>query len=374
MIHLIMRLTVKIKLTPNAEEYSALLRTLELCNRTANELSEYAHETGTKRKFDLHYAKYESLKGTGLAAQAIVRTIAKVGDAYSTQKALIKNGALKGKRLAKAISKPVQFRSTAAQAFDKNNLSYNFEKKTVSIWTVAGRLRKVPFDCSSEQLERLKNCQKGETDLSLENRVFYLTAGVEIIEESLKEVTDYLAFDSGIINIATTSDGDNWSGGAVTLRRKKNRALRAKLQSKGTKSAKRLLKKRSKKESRFVADSNHVISKKIVELAEHTGCGIAHENLKHIRDRARSRKPLRTELNSWAFAQLFAFVAYKAKLKGIPVKIVDPAYSSQLCPECGTIGKQNRPNRDLFCCSSCSHSGPADLIAAKNIRTFALAT
>jgi transposase len=67
-------------------------------------------------------------------------------------------------------------------------------------------------------------------------------------------------------------------------------------------------------------------------------------------------------------------VAYKAKLAGIPVKTVDPAYSSQLCPKCGSIGKQNRPIRDLFYCSSCGLSGPADLIAARNIRTFALAT
>ena len=159
----------------------------------------------------------------------------------------------------------------------------------------------------------------------------------------------------------------------MTLRRKKNRALRAKLQAKGTRSAKRLLKKRSKKESRFVRDVNHCISKKIVSLAEHTNRGIAHENLKGIRDRARSNKPLRTELNSWAFAQLFKLVAYKARLAGIPVKIVDPAYSSQLCPECGTIGRANRPSRDTFRCSSCSCTGPADVIAARNIRTFALA-
>lgn len=367
-----MRLTAKIKLVPNAEEYSALASTLELCNKTANELSEYAYETGAKRKFDLHYARYESVKEAGLAAQAAVRTIAKVGDAYATQTALVKSGTLRGARLAKAVSKPIKFRSTAAQAFDKNNLSYSFEKRTVSIWSVGGRLKKVTFECSAEQYKILSAYQKGETDLSLENGIFYLTVGVEIAEQPLKEVTDYLAFDSGIINIATTSDGDNWSGGAVTLRRKKNRALRAKLQAKGTKSAKRLLKKRSKKESRFVTDSNHVISKKIVELAEHTNRGIAHENLKGIRDRARSSKPLRTELNSWAFAQLFAFVAYKAKLAGVPVKIVNPAYSSQLCPECGTVGKQNRPSRDLFCCSSCEHTGEADVIAAQNIRTFAL--
>ena len=125
------------------------------------------------------------------------------------------------------------------------------DKKTISIWTVQGRIRNIPFECSPDQLKMLSN-RKGESDLICENGFFYLIVGVEITEEPIREVNDYLAFDSGIVNIATTSDGDNWSGGAITLRRKKNRALRAKLQSKGTKSAKRLLKKRSKKETWFV--------------------------------------------------------------------------------------------------------------------------
>lgn len=133
------------------------------------------------------------------------------------------------------------------------------------------------------------------------------------------------------------------------------------------------MKKRSKKETRFIRDTNHVISKKIVEQAKRTNRGIAHENLKGIRDRARLNKPNRTELNSWAFAQLFELVAYKAKLAGVPVRIVNPAYSSQLCPECGSVGRANRPTRDTFRCASCPMTGPADLIAARNIRTFALA-
>lgn len=371
---IIMRLTVKIKLEPTPAEHAALLATLELCNNAANKASKIAYRLRYKNRQNLHHRAYAVVKEEGLAAQAAVRVIGKVVEAYSSQEGLITKGVLKGRRKHKALSKPIQYKPRAGQAFDKNNLSYNLEKKTVSIWTVAGRLRKVAFACSNEQLELLKECRKGETDLLYENGAFYMSAGVEIPEEPLIEVTDYLGFDSGIVNIATTSDGDNWSGGAVTAKRKKNRVLRAKLQEKGTKSAKRLLKKRSKKESRFVRDVNHVISKKIVEVAKHTGRGIAHENLKGIRERARSNKTTRTELNSWAFAQLFALIAYKAALAGVPVKIVDPAYSSQLCPDCGTVGRGNRPNRDTFCCKSCGCSGPADVIAARNIRTFALTT
>ena len=369
-----MRLTVKLKLTPNKVEQSALLETLSLCNKLANQVSVIAFEEKIQQKIKLQKRSYSELREKGLAAQAAIHTIRKIANAYTTQQGLIRNGALTGKRKAKALSHPVKFREGAAQAFDDRNLSYNLDQKTVSIWTINGRLKNIPFECSAEQLNVLRNSRRGESDLMHENGIFYLTAGVEIPEEPLFTVTDYLAFDSGIVNIATTSDGDNWSGGAVTLRRKKNRKLRAKLQAKGTKSAKRLLKKRSKKESRFVRDVNHVISKKIVERAKRTERGIAFENLKHIRDRARLSKPQRTELNNWAFAQLFAFVTYKARLAGVPVKIVDPAYSSQLCPSCGTIGKNNRPNRDTFSCASCELSGPADLIAAQNIRTFALAS
>jgi IS605 OrfB family transposase len=368
-----MRLITKIKLSPTAETHAALLETLKLCNQTANTVSKLAYEQKIWNKTLLQKRAYQEVKETGLAAQASIHVIRKVANAYTTQKALIKNGVLKGKGREKATSKPVQFREGSGQAFDDRNLSYQLDAKTVSIWTVQGRKKDVSFEGSLHQLELL-NSRKGETDLLLENGTFYLVVGVEIPEEPMRDVTDYLGFDSGIVNIATTSDGDNWSGGAVTLRRKKNRALRAKLQRKGTKSAKKLLKKRSKKETRFVKDTNHVISKKIVELAKRTGRGIAHENLKGIRERVRLRKPQRTELNSWAFNQLFEMVAYKAKLAGIPVKTVDPAYSSQLCPKCGSIGKQNRPIRDLFYCSSCGLSGPADLIAARNIRTFALAT
>lgn len=368
-----MHLVVQLKLQPTAEQRRALLDTLELCNQNANYVSAVAYEKKVKNKFNLQKLVYYELKERGLAAQAALRVIGKVCDAYKTQKNSIKNGALTGAAKEKATSRPVQFRKYAAQPFEDRNLSWDLKASTVSIWTTRGRVKPISFEGSREALDLMRHCRSGEIDLLEEHGELYLIAGVEIPEVSDLPVTDFLAFDSGIVNIATTSDGANWSGGAVTLRRKKNRALRAKLQAKGTKSARRLLKKRSKKESRFATDVNHCIAKKIVNEAKRTGRGVAHENLKGIRERVQLRKPQRTELNSWAFAQLFAFVGYKARLAALPVMVVNPAYSSQLCPSCGTVGKQNRPDRDTFRCSSCSHTGPADLVAARNIRTFALA-
>lgn len=74
-------------------------------------------------------------------------------------------------------------------------------------------------------------------------------------------------------------------------RRTRNRELRHTLQMKNTKSAKRLLRQRARKEARFAADVNHQISKRIVAEAERTGRGIAVEELTGIRERVRLRKP-----------------------------------------------------------------------------------
>jgi IS605 OrfB family transposase len=90
------------------------------------------------------------------------------------------------------------------------------------------------------------------------------------------------------------------AGRKLNRYRKRQLALRAKLQKKGTTSAKRLLKKQSRKESRRARDINHVISKRIVTEAERTSRGIGMEDLACIRQRVRLRKPQRVALHSWA--------------------------------------------------------------------------
>jgi putative transposase len=92
----------------------------------------------------------------------------------------------------------------------------------------------------------------------------------------------------GVITLAATSDGEflNRSAGPKCAHINEVRArysrFRRKLQAKGTKSAKRLLRKRSGRERRFARDINHCLSKSLVSTAQGTGRGIALENLTHI--------------------------------------------------------------------------------------------
>ncbi|HUR06774.1 MAG TPA: transposase, partial [Nonomuraea sp.] len=54
---------------------------------------------------------------------------------------------------------------------------------------------------------------------------------------------------------------------------------------------------------------------------------------------------------------------------GVAFLLVDPAYTSQTCPDCGHISRANRPARGRFVCTRCGLAGPADHIAARNIAT-----
>ncbi|HWQ36944.1 MAG TPA: transposase [Blastocatellia bacterium] len=150
------------------------------------------------------------------------------------------------------------------------------------------------------------------------------------------------------------------------------RKLRAKLQSKGSKSARRLLKKRNRKERRFASDLNHRISKAIVAKAKDTGRGIALEHLKGINRRTTVRKANRAERMSWAFADLRAKLEYKARLAGVAVIIVDPRNTSRECSRCGHISKSNRRSQSKFQCQACGMSRNADTNAARVIASRAV--
>jgi IS605 OrfB family transposase len=177
----------------------------------------------------------------------------------------------------------------------------------------------------------------------------------------------FLGVDLGIVNVATTSDGTRYAGKHLNRIRHRNQRLRAKLQRKGTKSAKRLLKQRCRKEARFAADTNHVISKRIVAEAERTGRGIALEDLQGIRGRVRLRKPQRATLHTWSFHQLGSFIGYKALRAGVVVIHVNPAHTSQSCSGCGHVDRANRQDQATFGCRSCGFAGHADWNAARNI-------
>lgn len=349
-----MKLIAQVKLKPTPEQAALLKDTLEKANAACNYLSAKAWESKTFGQFALHkLSYYEIKKHFGLSAQVVVRVIAKVSDAYALNK----------KRL-------LRFKNHGSIAYDRRILSWKMPKQSVSIWTTGGR-QLIAFVCGQRQMKMLESRQ-GEADLVWCGGKWFLLQVCNVIEPPPKEAKDYLGIDLGVANIAATSDGKVLSGRKVNALRRWHRALRRKLQKKGTTSARRLLKKRRRKETRFARHVNHCISKRIVAMAERTSRGIAIEKLDGIRKRIKARKPQRAALHSWSFGQLRSFIEYKAALCGVPVVTVNPAYTSQTCPKCQHISRSNRPEQSVFKCQSCGFSGHADCIAAENIRMAAV--
>ncbi|MGW1260323.1 RNA-guided endonuclease InsQ/TnpB family protein, partial [Streptomyces sp. NPDC002513] len=365
-----MKIVTQVKLMPDAVQASALERTLGTVNDAANWVSEVAFERGVPREYELRKHTYAELKARGLGAQAAQHVIKKVRDSYTTLKANIRAGNLGkegSKRRRRAESKPVTFRPEAAQPYDDRCLSWQYDQRTVSVWTVDGRVRNISFACSADALKMLQAHRQGESDLIQRDGVFYLVATCDVPEAGQYEPDGFIGVDLGIENIATASTGYLAAGRGLNRYRKRQLALRAKLQKKRTKSAKRRLKARARKEARHAANQNHIISKTIVTEAERTGRGLSLEELKGIRTRVRLRKPQRVALHSWAFAQLGDFIVYKAKRAGVPLVFVDPAYTSQTCAECGHVDKRNRVDQGLFICRGCGVVAHADRNASHNI-------
>lgn len=339
-----------LKLVPTHAQHQALLDTMHAFNEAANYVAQVAFAEKTANKFALQKMVYGELRTTyKLAAQLAIRCISKASEAYKRDKSI----------------QPT-FKPQGAVVYDERVMSFK-GLLTVSLLTLSGRAL-VPFLVGGYQQSRM-DALKGQADLLYRKGVFYLAVTLDIPTPTPDEVTDALGVDLGMVNLATDSEGETFSGEAVEKTRKRHYALRQRLQKRGTKSAKRHLKKLSGKEARFRTNTNHVISKRIVAKAKQHKQGIAIEELRHIRQRTDStvRRSQRNRHTSWAFGQLRFFLSYKAAQASVPLHTVDPRNTSRTCHVCGYCAKENRKSQASFVCQSCGLLMNADINAAINI-------
>ena len=341
---------------PEPDIARELRMTTECFNEACNWLAGIAFERALSNRIELQRIAYRDLRDKfGLSAEMTCLCIPHVCEAYKRDKTI----------------QPV-FRPHAAMPFDQSTMSFKGIDR-VSLLTLSGRVI-VPFVMGKYQREQF-TLAKGQSDLVLRgDGKWFLLVTVDVPEATPIPTTDFLGVDLGISNIATDSDPDSepHSGKAVDDIRRKHNLQRKRLQRRGTKGAKKKLRRVAQKEARFRRHENHCIAKRIVETAKRTERGIALEDLKGIRARVSARGgDARNQLSGWSFAQLFAFLSYKARLAGVPVVTVDPRNTSRTCAECGHCAKSNRKSQAKFECGACGHQAHADKNAARNIRALA---
>jgi len=244
-------------------------------------------------------------------------------------------------------------------------------RERVSLSTLDGRVTcRLALGERQSALLRDSAWEIGGADLVWRRGVYYLhvTQSREVSDlPSTPPSGGVLGVDLGIINLATDSAGQRFTGERIRAARARYHAHRQRLQQRSTRSAKKRLRRVAGREARFQKDTNHCISKALVKKAVAARKALALEDLSGIRERTTVRRAHRYERHSWAFFQLRAHIAYKAAWAGILVVLVDPRNTSRTCSQCGHCDKTNRKSQAEFLCQRCGHAMNADVNAARNI-------
>ena len=344
-----MKLVATVQLVPSAAQKESLLATLQRCNEACEWLGAQAFAVKTRDKVRLQREFYRALRAKfDLSAQMAVLTISKVCEAYKKDKKV-----------------QPHFAPLGSMPYDQRIYTFKNGLDRLSIQTLEGRIT-VPTLIGKYHRARLEGV-RGQADLVYRGGALYLFVTVDVPDGTPFDPTDTLGGDLGIRNLLTDSDGQSFSGAPVEKVRQKQAKLRAALQAKGTRSAKKHLKKLSGKERRFRTNENHCISKAFVKKAKDTSRQIGLENLIGIVQRTTVRKEQRAMHLSWAFHQLKVFIAYKSILMGVRVIEVNPRNTSRECPLCHHTDKANRKTQAEFCCVKCGYKAHADLVGAINI-------
>lgn len=379
-------ITAKLKLELS-DSQKQLVRQTTLAYRDAlNHASGVAFENNKMSSgVALQKKVYNQLRSVyGLPSQMSCNVPRQVGATYKSLWTKVKQNAEairlgKTKRRYKGLDQAPKFVSRTCTLNYKRD--YSFVKGKVSLITLSGRI-KVNYSGYYKHLELIKSGAKiGAAyiwyDKPKKNYYLLVSLNLEVPELKPEEIKQVKGVDVGQRYLAVVTNTQNqtsfFSGKQIRYKANKYYKARKTLQQKGTRSAKRRLISFMARERRFTAAVNHSISKKIV--SSNTLIGL--ENLKHIRERTNRRssknasnkqKKANRNQSLWAFAELHSYIDYKAILSNSLAVKVPAQLTSQCCPKCGHVSKQNRPNKGLmFRCVACNHELHSDLVGARNI-------
>jgi putative transposase len=351
--------TVCCKLRVDAAADGALRTTQAAFNAAATYCAQVAWEKRITNKNKLHHEVYGATRTQfGLGAQLAC---------CARDKA------------AEAVRAARQHRNATCPTFDaRSSIRYDartyrlMERDQVSLNTINGRVV-CQLDLGDVQRRYLYDLtwKIGGAELVRRGADWYLNITQSKKAPDPDEPTGVIGVDLGICNLATTDDGETFSGAQVDRVRERYHQHRRRLQKRGTKSAKRRLKHLSGKERRFQKNENHRISKALVTKATKSRKALALEDLTYIRQRVTVQRTQRRRHSNWAFHQLRTFITYKAQQAGVRMFLVDPKNTSRTCSCCSYCDKHNRRSQSSFLCGRCGFAAPADHNAAKNIASVA---
>ena len=250
-----------------------------------------------------------------------------------------------------------------------NNQNYRLKDNCIEFPVmINGKSKRISVfvKLTDRQKALFSNAKFGTMRIVTKNHTLVAQIVYEVGEAELKSDGNVMGVDLGIKCPAVSycSDGSikfYGNGRKNKYMRRHYAYLRKKLQ---TLKKMKVIKRINDKEQRIMRDIDHKLSHDIVETAvAHNVKVIKLEQLKNIRSTTRKSRKNNLSLHTWSFYRLAQFIEYKAKLAGISVEYVNPAYTSQTCPICGNVHHAN--DRNYTC--ECGFHIHRDLLGAMNI-------
>jgi IS605 OrfB family transposase len=380
-----MQRTIRFPLLPTPEQESVLLETVQQYTACFNRVSAYGWEKCEKNGVELHKATYYLLRADypQLPAQLVISARSKATEAVKSALTWkVKREMQYPKKAAKVIArgkhvpafKPVRCPQSTICAIRYDQRSYTVYGDCISLATTQGRqvlaLHLYPYAVRLLQ----QSIGYDSADLIYRNSRFWLHVVVTLPEVEFVPNGDVVGVDFGITRPAVASTNKFFGKRSWKNTERRYFRLKRALQSKGSDSAKRHLKKLADKVSRFRSNCDHVVSRQLVQSVT-SGTLIVIENLKEIRSNTKQRsKEQKRAMHQWSFNRLRDLLNYKAEAHGCMVVEVDPRHTSQRCSRCGYIDRSNRHSQSRFKCRNCSFELNADLNGGRNIAEKYLAS
>jgi IS605 OrfB family transposase len=356
--------TIPVKLDVPDDRRDDLHTTIEQFNHAANYTVDHGRNDDgylILNKSKIHDKMYYDLRDeTDLPANLCVRAYSKAVEAMKSTVADWKKG----------NSRPLPRFNKPSAVYDKRTLTIKDRSATLS--TVNGRVA-VEYVLGDYQRSYLDSDdyeqRMGTLHYHEDEDEFYLH--IVLLKEVEERGGDrVMGVDLNLKNVAVTSTGSFYDGGRLLWGQNHHFRVRRSLQHKGTRSAKQVLRRLSGRETRFVLDRLHTISRRIVEEADAHDCSyIAVERLIHIREQMGNMNDrIKRQMHQWAFRELQSMLEWKAAEYGIRVEQIPPAFTSQTCSWCGHQSSTNRDSETgWFECNECGQEYDGDYNAAKNI-------
>jgi putative transposase len=310
-------------LTQNQEDSDKIIEILEMERYVWNEASAYIFKSGNRGIKFVHPAIYRKTRNErpDIPSQVVIRGCRAAIAAY------------RGVKSNKHCINETCLKTNLSIRLDKR--LYAWKRGKLRVTTSSGRI-----DVSLQLFDKVKELlsQFPTTDPLIfcrNNRLFLALTFRNDLLSGIEEST-CIGVDMGVKNFLATSDGRLYKSPTFLEKKRQIRFLKSNLQRRGTKSARRHLKKVRNRERNFTKNFAHQLANEF--LKNTFSKTIVFEDLKGLKSKTSKKnkkkgsfgKFVNNKVSQIPISLFREIISYKAQSKGISVVLVNPAFTSQI--------------------------------------------